>query len=54
MIQNFKRRHYQKFFCKKINTIWETLGTDDFSLRKDKSSKKFRRSIYVEEKYKKK
>ena len=36
-----------KFFCKKINTIWETLGTDDFSLRKDKSSKKFRRSIYV-------
>ena len=36
-----------KFFCKKINTIWETLGTDDFNLRKDKSSKKFRRSIYV-------
>tara|TARA_B100001057_G_C22848809_1_gene950122 strand:+ start:1038 stop:2081 length:1044 start_codon:yes stop_codon:yes gene_type:complete len=36
-----------KLFCKKINTIWETLGTDDFSLRKDKSSKKFRRSIYV-------
>ena len=36
-----------KNFCKKINTIWETLGTDDFSLRKDKSSKKFRRSIYV-------
>ena len=27
--------------------IWETLGTDDFSLRKDKDSKKFRRSIYV-------
>ena len=36
-----------KLFCKKINTIWETLGTDDFSLRKDKYSKKFRRSIYV-------
>ena len=36
-----------KIFCKKINTIWETLGTDDFNLRKDKSSKKFRRSIYV-------
>jgi len=36
-----------KFFCKKIKTIWETLGTDDFTLRKDKDSKKFRRSIYV-------
>jgi sialic acid synthase SpsE len=36
-----------KLFCKKIKMIWETLGTDDFSLRKDKDSKKFRRSIYV-------
>ena len=31
----------------KIKTVWETLGTDDFDLRKDKMSKKFRRSIYV-------
>lgn len=36
-----------KIFCKKINKIWETLGTDDFSKRKDKSSIKFRRSIYA-------
>ena len=36
-----------KNFCKKINSIWETLGTDNFNLRKDKDSKKFRRSIYV-------
>jgi len=36
-----------KIFCEKINKIWMTLGTDDFSLRKDKLSKKFRRSIYV-------
>tara|TARA_B110000971_G_scaffold215152_1_gene248178 strand:+ start:1148 stop:2194 length:1047 start_codon:yes stop_codon:yes gene_type:complete len=36
-----------KLFCKKIKTIWETLGTDDFTLRKDKDSKKFRRSIYA-------
>ena len=27
--------------------IWETLGTDNFELRKDKDSKKYRRSIYV-------
>ena len=32
-----------KSFCKKIKMIWETLGTDDFTLRKDKDSKKFRR-----------
>lgn len=36
-----------KNFCEKINSIWETLGTDNFNLRKDKDSKKFRRSIYV-------
>lgn len=36
-----------KLFCQKIKTVWETLGTDDFDLRKDKMSKKFRRSIYV-------
>lgn len=36
-----------KYFCKKINKVWQTLGTDDFRLRKDKHSKKFRRSIYV-------
>ena len=36
-----------KFFCSKINRVWETLGNDDFDARKDKSSKKFRRSIYV-------
>lgn len=36
-----------KSFCKKIKMIWETLGTDNFELRKDKESKKFRRSIYV-------
>jgi len=36
-----------KSFCKKIKMIWETLGTDNFELRKDKDSKKFRRSIYV-------
>ncbi len=36
-----------KFFCKKIKSVWETLGTDNFILRKDKISKKFRRSIYV-------
>ena len=36
-----------KFFCRKIKMIWETLGTDNFELRKDKDSKKFRRSIYV-------
>ena len=36
-----------KNFCKKINTVWETLGTNDFNQRKDLSSKKFRRSIYV-------
>ena len=35
-----------KNFCKKINSIWETLGTDNFNLRKIKT-KKFRRSIYV-------
>ncbi len=39
--ENFKN------FCKKINTIWETLGTHNFNLRKDKGSKQFRRSIYV-------
>lgn len=39
--ENFKN------FCKKINTIWETLGTYNFNLRKDKDSKQFRRSIYV-------
>ena len=36
-----------KNFCKKINITWETLGSPDFNLRKDKASKKFRRSIYV-------
>ena len=36
-----------KAFCKKINMTWETLGTNDLNLRKDKSSRKFRRSIYV-------
>jgi pseudaminic acid synthase len=36
-----------KVFCKKINMTWETLGTNDLNLRKDKSSRKFRRSIYV-------
>ncbi len=36
-----------KFFCKKIKMIWETLGKDDFSLRKDGDSKRFRRSIYA-------
>jgi pseudaminic acid synthase len=36
-----------KFFCQKIKTIWETLGTENFSSRNDKNSKKFRRSIYV-------
>ena len=36
-----------KLFCKKIKMIWETLGTDDFNLRKDKNLKKLRRSIYV-------
>lgn len=36
-----------KKFCKKINIIWESLGTSDLNLRKDKKSKEFRRSIYV-------
>ena len=36
-----------KVFCKKINMAWETLGINDLNLRKDKSSRKFRRSIYV-------
>ena len=36
-----------KIFCKKINNAWETLGTNDLNLRKDKSSRKLRRSIYV-------
>ena len=36
-----------KYFCNKIYKVWQSLGTDDFSLRKDKKSKKFRRSIYV-------
>ena len=46
--ENFKN------FCKKINTIWETLGTYNFNLRKDKDSKQFRRSIYVVKDIKKK
>ncbi len=36
-----------KSFCKKINKIWKTLGSDNFDLRKDKDFKKYRRSIYV-------
>ena len=36
-----------EIFCKKINNAWETLGTNDLDLRKDKSSRKLRRSIYV-------
>ena len=36
-----------KSFFKKINLAWETLGTDDFSKRKDIESKKYRRSIFV-------
>ena len=39
--ENFKK------FCKKINKTWETLGSPNFKLRKDKESKKFRRSIYA-------
>ena len=39
--ENFKK------FCKKINKTWETLGSPNFNLRKDKESKKFRRSIYA-------
>ena len=39
--ENFKK------FCKKINKTWETLGSPNFNLRKDKESKKLRRSIYV-------
>lgn len=34
-------------FCKKIEHVWQTLGSDNFNLRKDKSSRKLRRSIYV-------
>ena len=36
-----------RFFCEKIKKVWETLGTDNFMLRKDKMSKNLRRSIYV-------
>lgn len=36
-----------KFFCKKIKSTWETLGDINFEKRPDRSSKKFRRSIYV-------
>jgi pseudaminic acid synthase len=36
-----------KVFCKKINMTWETLGINDLNLRKDRSSRKFRRSIYA-------
>jgi len=39
--ENFKK------FCKKINKTCETLGSPNFNLRKDKESKKLRRSIYV-------
>lgn len=36
-----------RFFCEKIKKVWETLGTDNFMLRKDKISKNLRRSVYV-------
>lgn len=42
-----------KKFCKRINSVWETIGTNNFNLRKDLSSKKFRRSIYVVKRIKK-
>jgi pseudaminic acid synthase len=34
-------------FCKKINLVWQTLGSDNFNLRNDKFSRNLRRSIYV-------
>lgn len=36
-----------KKFCENINSIWETLGSDNFNLRNDKLSRKLRRSIYA-------
>ena len=42
-----------KTYCKKINTIWESLGSSSFDARKDKGSIKFRRSIYTVKEIKK-
>jgi pseudaminic acid synthase len=42
-----------KIFCTKINAVWKCLGESNFNSRKDKISKKYRRSIYVTQNIKK-